>query len=482
MITKKFLALITRVTIIFIIISACSGQSLSRLTFAMPTADASNITQAASFTPTYPLKLDTSQRYLIDQNNHPVFWSGDAAWSLIVQLSNSDVGYYLDDRKAKGFNVILVNLIEHKFAKNAPANYYGQKPFTGKVFTTPNANYFTHADYVISQAAQRGIVVLLAPLYLGYDCGTEGWCADVKNATTADMQSWGTYVGKRYKSFNNIVWVIGGDTDPIANGVKAKVDAFATALKAADNTHLFTAHNAPESMAVDPWAGSSWLNINNIYTYNPTYLLAKTAFNKSPTMPFYQMESAYENERNTTQQSLRAQVYWTALSGGYGYIFGNGQIWCFSSPNCFVSGDWKTQLNHQGSVSMAYAAQLFNSIPWHTLTPDFNHTVLTAGYGTSGGSDYATAAISSAANIMVVYLPTRRTVTIDMSKFPTAMKARWYDPTNGALSTITGSPFQNSGSAKFTPTSNNSTGDGDWVLQLVPDYPLKTYLPTIEAQ
>jgi hypothetical protein len=44
--------------------------------------------------------------------------------------------------------------------------------------------------------------------------------------------------------------------------------------------------------------------------------------------------------------------------------------------------------------------------------------------------------------------------------------ARWYDPTNGIFSTISGSPFANSGSRNFTPPRKNSAGDGDWVLVL----------------
>ena len=142
------------------------------------------------------------------------FWSGDTAWSLIAQVSKEDAIYYLEDRRQKGFTVILVNLIEHKFSTNAPRNFYGTPPFTGQTFTTPNEAYFAHADYVINEAAQRGLVVLLSPLYLGYQCGDEGWCNEVKAAALTDLRAWGHYLGNRYKNFDNIVWTIGGDTDP----------------------------------------------------------------------------------------------------------------------------------------------------------------------------------------------------------------------------------------------------------------------------
>ncbi|MBI5586241.1 MAG: DUF4038 domain-containing protein, partial [Deltaproteobacteria bacterium] len=163
---------------------------------------------------TYPLKINAANRYLEDQNNQPFFWSGDTAWSLLAQVSREDAVAYLEDRRQKGFTVILVNLIEHQFATNAPRNYYGAPPFSGKVFTTPNEAYFAHVDYVLNEAANRGLVVLLTPLYLGYQCGGQGWCPEVQAATAADLRSWGRYVGNRYRSFDNLVWNIGGDTDP----------------------------------------------------------------------------------------------------------------------------------------------------------------------------------------------------------------------------------------------------------------------------
>jgi len=64
------------------------------------------------------------------------------------KLSNEDAEIYLKNRHAKGFNAILVNLIEHKFAKNAPRNIFGDAPFSGATdFSAPNEKYFKHADW-----------------------------------------------------------------------------------------------------------------------------------------------------------------------------------------------------------------------------------------------------------------------------------------------------------------------------------------------
>jgi hypothetical protein len=40
---------------------------------------------------------------------------------------------------------------------------------------------------------------------------------------------------------------------------------------------------------------------------------------------------------------------------------------------------------------MMYAKALFTAYAWQNLVPDWNHTTLTAGFGTFGGADYAAA-------------------------------------------------------------------------------------------
>src|SRR5207237_8064195 len=81
-------------------------------------------------------------------------------------------------------------------------------------------------------------------------------------------------------------------------------------------------------------------------------------------------------------------------------------------------------------------------------------------------SDYVTAARTPDGSLVMAYLPTRRTVTVDLSKLSGTTTARWYDPSNGEYKSIDGSPLPNSGKRNFIPPGNNGDGDGDWVLVL----------------
>ena len=361
---------------------------LAHVVFALLLAMTAHVplsfSQASPGGPSFPLKLSADGRYVVDQNNRPFFINGDTAWSLIVQLSQTNAGAYLSDRALKGFNLVLVNLIERKFATNAPANLAGQAPFTAPGnFNNPNEAYFAHADWVINKAAEKGVIVLLAPLYLGYQCGGEGWCNEVKASSLKTMRSYGRYVGNRYKDFPNIIWLIGGDTDPVANGVADKVREFLAGLKESDGVHLVTAHNSSEQAAMDVWPTEAWLTLNNVYTYGDSYPKALAQYNRTGAKPFFLMETFYENEHNSTPFSLRRQAYWTVLSGGLvGHVFGNCPIWHFNAPagSAFcAAGTWQSQLGSAGSGTVAYIGRLFASRAFQKLVPDQEHTVLTNG-------------------------------------------------------------------------------------------------------
>ena len=200
----------------------------------------------------------------MDQTGAPFLVQGDAAWSLISGLTKEEATQYLDARRRQGFNSVIVNLIEHQF--RGPVNRYGDGPFTMPGdFSTPNEKYFQHADWVIRKAQENGIQVFLAPIYLGYIGTKEGWIEELQANGPEKARNWGRYVGKRYRGFDNILWIIGGDRNP--DKARDSVDAVAQGIKETDDRHLLTAHCHPENSAVDQYRNEGWLDLNDTYTY-----------------------------------------------------------------------------------------------------------------------------------------------------------------------------------------------------------------------
>ena len=419
-------------------------------------SDTMTVTVGASAGAAFPLHTEAGKRYLIDANGQPFFVHGDTPWSLIVQLTREQTDQYLEDRRLKGFNTILVNLIEHKFATNPPSNAYGNGPFTVPGdFSTPNEAYFAHAEYVISKAAEKGILVMLTPSYMGFGGGDEGWYQEMIAAGATKLRAYGQYVANRFAAYDNILWVHGGDFGPAE---KLLARAVVDGIRSVDAGVLHTFHCNRGCSALLYWGTSEpWLTVNNIYTGNDNVVSNAFAEYARSTMPFFLIEAGYEGEGSNNEAVIRTQAYQTVLSGGGGHLMGNKPIWPFAAG-------WQTALNSPGATSLAKLKALFDSLPWWTLQPDTGNTFLTAGAG-SGGSR---AVAAKAAAFALLYTPSVRALTVNLGQLtgPT-VRARWYDPTNGTYTTVPGSPFTAaSGSQTFTPTGNNARGFGDWVLVL----------------
>ncbi|HTZ57954.1 MAG TPA: glycoside hydrolase family 140 protein [Acidobacteriaceae bacterium] len=405
---------------------------------------------AAAAADPYPLAVGPDHRHLVDQSGKPFLVQGDAAWSLISGLTKEEAAHYLEDRHKKGFNTVIVNLIEHQF--RGPVNRYGEAPFTTVGdFSTPNEKYFAHADWVIRKAAENGIQVFLAPIYLGYIGTNEGWVKEVLANGPDKDREWGRYVGKRYAGFPNIVWLIGGDRNP--DTARAGVDAIVQGIKEFDKTHIFTAHCHPENSALDQYQQEGWLDLNTTYTYNIVHQMLLRDYERKPPMPFVLIESTYEGEHNASAVQIRRQAYWAILCGATGQFMGNRPIWLFDPG-------WEKALDYAGSQDMARLKTLFLSRPWYELVPDADHKVVVDGLGEFRGLDYLAAARTADGGTVMAYMPTRRTITVDMTKVSgKEAKAWWFNPRNGNATAIGTLPT--TGTHQFVPPDAE-----DWVLVL----------------
>jgi hypothetical protein len=425
------------------------------------------------------IRISGDGSYLIDALGQPVFLNGDTAWSLMVEPTDAQIQTYFDNRQAKGYNALIASLIEHAFATNAPANVYGDQPFTGAAFSTPNESYFARIDDILDQAAQRGITIFLAPIYLGWQCGDQGWCGEVQSASSQTMRDYGRYLGQRYRDFANIVWLIGGDTNPFDYNVQGKLGELIAGIEEFDPDHLMTAHNGPEESSQDVWGSASWLDLNGVYTYNATYVETRQQYDRANALPLFFMESAYENEHGSTSQSLRAQAYQSVLWGArLGHFFGNCPIWPFGAPSAssFCSGsNWLNQLDSSGSVTVAYIGDLMRGRRHWLMEPDHGNNVMTAGYGS--GSSRAVTARATDGSSVIAYVPTQRQVTIDLGQVSgSGARAWWWNPRTNAATDL--GTYPASGTQSFTSPSG-----GDWVLLIdnadVPFLPPGSGSPTV---
>lgn len=456
----------------------------------------------------FPIRASANGHYLVDARGKPFLLHGDTAWSLIVQLTKEETEEYLENRRQKGVNSLIVNLIEFKYAENPPLNRAGEAPFAKPGdFSTPNEAYFAHADWVVRRAGEKGMLVVLNPCYTGNGppgAKKKDGFADAIVASTPEMcRGYGRYIGRRYKEFSNIIWQAGGDQTPRAGSpLERHWLQILLGIKDRAPAHLWSAHWNRPSTARDQAAFAPYMTLDNFYSGGATYVQALRAYNRPDPAPAFLNEAHYEgfgltsysNAKDESPSMMRAQAYWALLSGAAGHHFGSHFVWGFGwqgMPERYHATTWREGLESQGSRDMVFVKKLLEGRAWHELVPDQDHALVTEGYGTfsnndrASGGDYVTAARTADGKLAIAYVPSTgtgtRTIRVNMAKLGGAAGARWYNPIDGKYSTIAGSPFANSGSHDFTTPGDNGTGTNDWLL-IIETAARKQVLETTKGQ
>jgi hypothetical protein len=451
-------------------------------------------TSTTPYLPVYPVKASATNRYLVDKKNAPFMIVGDSPHSLIGKMSKSDAAFYMTNRQRYGINTLWVELLcNDKTACNADGTTFDHiRPFTtpGNI-STPNPAYFQRVDDMLQIAAEHGITLLLDAVE------TDGWLATFKANGPDKAVAFGRYLGNRYKDVPNIIWMYGNDFQTWADpNDDAVVLAVAAGIKSTDPNHIHTTElNYLTSGSLDDTRWDSIVNLNGVYTYYPTYTQVLKEYNRPNFRPVFMEEANYEFEHNANTDggslpNLRHQEYWTMLSGATGQLYGSAFTWRLpsgwssdwrlrlsawrSSLSAQRLFGWRSNLDTPGVIQLSYMKNLFAPRRWYDLVPDQAHVVVTDGYGTpaplGSGSvttdTYLTAARTPDGKLVMAYMPTIRTISVDMSELSSIAAARWYDSTTGEYITVGGSPFANTGIQLFTPPGKNHDGDGDWVLVL----------------
>lgn len=454
--------------------------ALSVSTWAQGPAGSTNSPEASQSA--YPLRVSNNHRYLVDQKGTPFLIVGDTPQGLMGNVSEDEAERYFADREAHGFNTL--NWVNAECAGTQQGwdaysrTVDGIRPFTeflpgGTNYESydlrkPNEEYFVRFDHLIQLAANHHLLVFINPM------DTIPWLATLRNNGQKSAYAYGRYIGNRYKGYQNVAWLNGNDfnnwTIPSDDEL---VQAVSKGIRSVAPNQLQTVelHVRTSSSFDDPrWI--PLIDLNSTYTYSPTYMQMLYSYHQRPITPTYLLEAHYELEDVGTPTDygtpyiLRKQGYWTMLSGGAGQIYGNAYLWT-------MKDGWRSHLDTPGAEQIKYWKDFFLSIPWQDLVPDEDHSILTAGGGSFGDletrvseSDYATAAKTPDGSTIVVYIPTARTITIDMTKLRGPAKARWFDPSNGTYQDASGKPIANSGSHQFTTPGKNRDDDGDWALLL----------------
>jgi hypothetical protein len=416
------------------------------------------------------LKICANHRFLEFENGKPFFYLGDTAWELFHRLDKKDSEKYLENRREKGFTVIQAVALAELDGLNTP-NMEGEKPLFDNNPNKPNEKYFEHVDWVIHQAAEKGLFIGLLPTW--GDKVDKKWGVGPVIFNKENAFSYGRWIGNRYKNEPNIIWIIGGDRQ--GGGANFEVwNAMATGIKSVDKNHLMTFHPSGGSSSSQWFQNEDWLDFNMMQTghsersYAAYITLLKPDYQKKPTKPAFDGEPRYEDHPVNWQPEIfgwfddadvRQAAYWDLFTGGFGHTYGCHAIWQMLTPGRtpvgFARHYWYDDLDLPGACDMLYVRRLMESRPMTERIP-FQELITNAYMpetdyiAATKGKDYA-----------FVYIPTGWGAGINLEKLGWKNSVVWwYNPRTGEATKL--KELVNSGIQEFAPEKGGR--GNDWIL------------------
>jgi hypothetical protein len=419
-----------------------------------------------------------NQQYPADQNGDPILVKGDVIWAFPGNAGRwnggdwqADITAYLDIRREQGFNLLMIGALgstQNGTISDTGQTFDGVLPFSGGNGVLNNA-YWERVDYILEQAANRGITVLLNVAY-SYDMDDGA----LENFSNANYTTYGTNLGNRYKNAPNLIWGVGGD---YFDTQTTQLGNLFTAIEATGDTHLKSVQNYPESTSRRDIfnngtnnTGTTWSDWNFVYSYNVTYDGVEYAYDETSPICVIWGDGHFDQDTTQDRKVMRDLIWWALSSGARGHIYGSEGTWNWGSTALSNVEDETVP-----STDLATYWDTFTGLEgWHQLVPDTDSSFVVSGRGThaaaisSGGSggeynasdpqdQYVTASVTPDGKLAVVYFPVDRTITVDDTELGAGYTVTWIDPTNGNTTPETPA-------STYSPTGNNALGGPDWLL------------------
>ena len=420
------------------------------------------------------LEVTKDGHYLQYEDGTPFFWLGDTGWELFHRLKKEEIEKYLENRRQKGFNVIQAVILAEFDGLTKP-NQYGELPLIELDPAKPNEKYFELIDWTIRQARNKKMFMGLLPTW--GDKVMKLWGKGPMVFTNGNAHAYGKWLGDRYKSFENIIWILGGDRPAFNDSVDNREIWRSMAkgiLEGTNQNALITYHPWGEASSTKFWPDEPWLDIHMLQSGhakkdNPVWEWIKRDRELKPTKPILDAEPNYEDhpinwdKKNGyfRDNDVRRQSYRSVFSGGCGVTYGNQAMWQFYSereePIAYPERSWMETLDRPGAFQVGYLKKLIESRSVTDRIPD--QSIIRSGQGEK--DKYVTAFRDKNNSYCMVYLPVGNKVLLDLSFMAGKEITVWlFNPRTGSASKpIT---FSKNEVKDFIPPE---TGDqNDWVL------------------
>lgn len=470
------------------------------------------------------LRISDNGRYFVKADGTPFIWLADTAWTVPSRLKWDDVLYYMNTRKAQGFTILQMVVLDPEFNEDMK-NPCGISALDDGDLLKPNEAYFSYVDWVLDQAEAFGFYVLLLPVWgelvVGWDWsgGTHPKCMTEENAG-----AYGKWLGERMRGRSNIIWCLGGDRMPVCRGEDYRTvwrelaEGLSEGLTGtrlrynADREEwkklLITYHACHEAETgecstfsywtpEDQWIGFTMLQSGHGAFKKNYELIEKerepkqTESGASLVYPVWDGEPAYEMMPMTWPVEdldsfhgtyiVRKRAYWALLSGAFGHTYGHASVWCTSTEkekNMICRYSWTEAIQSDGSKQMKVLRDFMEAYPLNEFEP-CNERLLVQASKEDELDLHEQAAVCPAKKQMLVYFAADTEEKLDLTGiFDNAVYGAWFDPKDGSLTKVQAlNPQEESGKCVLT-VRNESEDKEDRLLILAGD-PAEISVPAL---
>ncbi|NKI32413.1 glycoside hydrolase family 140 protein [Croceivirga thetidis] len=424
------------------------------------------------------LMVSDNHRFLVNEDNQPFFWLADTAWELFHRCDSTEITNYLNKRASQGFNVVQAVALAELDGLNTP-NTNGDRPLLDNNPEKPNAKYFDYVDWVIVEAKKRGIYIALLPTW-GDKLFTNNWGVGPEVFNQKNAQSFGKWIGSRFKAHDNVIWVIGGDRNPRDNSEDVDVwnqmaEGILSNYENQDDV-LLTFHPQPKQAGgSSTWFhDEKWLDFNMHQTGHcanqGTYLHIEHDYNLKPTKPVLDGEPLYEDHPNcfnakelghSVARDIRRIMYWNVFAGAFGQSYGCHAVWqMYDLDKKGVNQPlrpWKEALDLPMANQVKHLKNLMLSRPFLSRIPD-QEMIIDA---QEANNDYTSATRDIDGTYAMIYFPQGRDVPISLENLQgQSFNTWWYDTRTG--NSFMGKELTLKEEIQITPPTSGL--GNDWVL------------------
>jgi Protein of unknown function (DUF4038)/Domain of unknown function (DUF5060) len=333
--------------------------------------------------------MSAGGRSLVHADGTPAVLVADTAWALPWRATLDEVRTYAADRKAKGFNAVLLMTVQPDMRAAGPRSRVvdqgfdvGFEDLSRGHLTDLRPDYFQYVDSILQILFEHEIVPVLQPVFHGF--GWKGLDVAGPVVPPGEYARYCRYLVARYGA-QPVVYLLGGD----GTGREPQVAAGGAEVERCDAYHQprgihYRPHSTNRSHQDSSWLDFQWCQTGHRGEHVPERVT--DMWRNTPVRAIANGEPTYEQSARADNAAgwWQGHEAWTNLCAGgtMGVVYGAASLWqwrrhpeepgfepFFLAP----AAGWREALHFEGSRYVGLVAKLLDGLPTTDVGPDWLH-------------------------------------------------------------------------------------------------------------